>query len=646
MLDTLLKIGEWQVLGKGEWDRFLDKPKTERENKKGVKIKNYVVGLVFDLDEQTVYLDASSLKEYDEERDLERLKLLKIQDRNGKAIYATTEPQKLIQVFKTFFGKVEDKKGNVYDAEIFNGELCEAIDKDFLKLKDSKLYEIVKSIFKLRKSFLDLALNAEKGEIDHKIFFAALKLEVNENIVLTYASLKSTEFGFPKPTPIAELNDYKQFLALKCLTKASQIRKEGKLCYASGELKEDVNELNLTSRYSLNKMFVTETKNYASQFDSNLFALNYQISTGNQALLDLASGFLLEKYKVTIAGLDHLIIPQFLHSDNINLEIALKKLKTDSELLFSFRALGEMADTIEIEAAGTYWINFLAFESDGNFFKTTNLIKDVSKFHFKNIIETFNTIGEEMREMKEVLDWDATLTEYGKVSHFNLNSIYGLIPIRKDKEKKNIALVIFKAILEQRKIEGQHLFSHFTELILCHYYERYGSYTNIHKSGKDYFGLTIRNSVFKYLAFIQVLKSLNLINMEQEIQTGPIDEIIREYEKRIDDFFLRMKFTEPQRAMFYLGRMLNAVAYLQKDKNKTVIDKINYRGMDKDDIIRLRKDLFEKAKQYGKPEKVVYSDSHFGQYFDFNGWSMSPEESVFFLLTGYSFGVVKKDVQS
>lgn len=26
MLDTLLKIGEWQSLGKGEWDRFLDKP--------------------------------------------------------------------------------------------------------------------------------------------------------------------------------------------------------------------------------------------------------------------------------------------------------------------------------------------------------------------------------------------------------------------------------------------------------------------------------------------------------------------------------------------------------------------------------------------------------------------------------------------
>lgn len=641
MLNTLLKIGEWQSHGKGEWDRFLDKPKADRVNKKGEKITNYVIGIVFDLDDQSVYLDSSSLKEYDEERDWERLKALKIQGGNNKAIYVTAEPQKLVQIFKTFFGKAESDK-------VSKGELIEAIDKDFLGLKDTRFYGAIKDIFKLRNDFLEKALNKEKGDIDHKIFFETLKLEVNENIVLTYSCLKATEYGFLKPTPIAEISDYKQFLNSKFLTSDSQtqISKESKLCYASGESKDDVNELNLTSRYSLNKMFVTETKNYASLFDSKLFAINYQISIENQALLDLASGFLLENYKIKIAGLDHLIIPQFLHSDNIDLAIALQKLKAESELLFSFRALGEMSDNIEIETTATYWINFLAFESDGNFFKTTNLIKDVSKFHFKSIIEAFHSIGSEMREMKEVLDWDATLTEYGKVSQFNLNTIYGLIPIRKDKEKKNIALTLFKAILEQRKIEVQQLFNCFTELILCHYYKRYGSYTNIHQYGNDYFEFAIRHSVFKYLAFIQVLKNLNLINMEQEIQPIPPDEAMNDYEKKIDDFFTRMKLTKSQKAMFYLGRMLNAVAYLQKDKNKTVIDKVNYRGMDKDDIIRLRKDLFEKAKQYGKPEKIVHSDSYFGQNFDFNGWSMNPEESVFFLLTGYSFGVVKKEVQS
>lgn len=130
--------------------------------------------------------------------------------------------------------------------------------------------------------------------------------------------------------------------------------------------------------------------------------------------------------------------------------------------------------------------------------------------------------------------------------------------------------------------------------------------------------------------------------MEPEQQTIPEKEPINDYEQKIDNFFQRMNYNSQQKAMFFLGRMLNAVAYLQKDKNKTVIDKVNYNGMDRDDIVRLRIDLFEKAKQYGKPEKVLFSDSHFSQYFDFEHWEMNPQEAVFFILTGYSFGIVKQ----
>jgi CRISPR-associated protein Csh1 len=64
--------------------------------------------------------------------------------------------------------------------------------------------------------------------------------------------------------------------------------------------------------------------------------------------------------------------------------------------------------------------------------------------------------------------------------------------------------------------------------------------------------------------------------------------------------------------------------------------------MDRDDIVRLRIDLFEKAKQYNSTEKVVFDDSHFGQHFDFENWNMNPQEAVFFILTGYSYGIVKK----
>ena len=640
MLSTLLKIGQWQSEGMTEWGRFIDAPKIVRENKKKGKITNYVVGLVFDLDEQRVYLDRNTLKEYDEEKDPKRFMSLKVQGGNNKAIYVTAEPSKVIQIFKTFFGKPDGEN-------VSKGELIEAIDKGFSELKNSRLHEIAENIFTLRNPFLEMVTIEEKGEksIDFKKLFENI-LGSNEHLVLVYACIKSAKFGFHEITPLAQVEDYLELLKAKFFAMPTTQSKQQKLCYASGELREDVEALSLTTRYSLNKMFVTETKNYASLFDENLFSHNYQLSTDNQGSLDIASTFLLNNYKVRIAGLDHVLLPLFLDSSKIDWEMALDKLKTDSDLLFSFNALSELTKNIESKIADTYWITFLAFESDGNFFKTINLIKDVSKFHFQHVIETFQQVDWQMREMKEVLDWDAASMDYGKIGQFNLNSVYGLIPIRKDKEKRNKALLLFKAILENRKIELQQILSYFTELVSCHQYQRYASYTNIKEYGNEYFGIAIRDSVFKYHAFIQVLTKLNLINMEQPTQPNSREDAGNDYEKSIADFFLKMQFTSPQKAMFFLGRMLNSVAYLQKDKSKTVIDKVNYHGMDKDDIVRLRKDLFEKAKQYGKPEKIIFNDSQFGSHFDFNNWNMSPEESVFFLLTGYSFGIIKKDSQS
>ena len=212
---------------------------------------------------------------------------------------------------------------------------------------------------------------------------------------------------------------------------------------------------------------------------------------------------------------------------------------------------------------------------------------------------------------------------------FNLNSIYALIPLRKDKEKKNKALSLFKSILENRKVEKETLFIYYCELILCHYYERYRSYSNVHKSSGDYLYFSIRNSTFKYLAFIEVLKKLNIIDMNEETNLTN-EELGNKYDQAIHDFFVKMNFNQDQRAMFYLGRMLNAVEFIQKEKKKTVIEKVNFHGMDIDDIQRLRISLVEKAKQYNKIGKVIFTDRKFGELFDFNNWKMNPPGSCFF----------------
>lgn len=638
MLDTLLKIGRWQREKLSKWDRILDKPNVRSESR-GKPVTNYVVGLVFDLDKQDVYVDSDLLKEYDDDRDPEYFKAIQILGGNNKSIYATVEPDKLKQIFKTYFGKLKNE-----DAEY--GEFIEAVDKAFPEFQDTELYKLVKALFPLRNTFVEKA--TKDGKTKFKNILDSLDLGTYEKVALVYAAVKAKEFGFNEPYPIARLDGYEQFLDKKFLE--SEIEKsDEKLCYASANVTDDVNELNLKDKYSLNKMFVTTTQNYLTEFNKKQNGSNYQVSVENQEYLDLASQYLLENYKTRIADVDHVIIPQFIHQEELDLDMMLDRLKAKTDLLFSLQALDDTAKNIELETDTVYWLNFMAFESDGNFFKTMEVIKDVSKFHFQDVLKAFEEVHWEFGRLKNVVDWSSVMKTYGDDSRFNLYTVYRVIPVRKDKEKKNVALQLFKTILEQRKVEKDLLFDLFTELILCHYYGRYSGYTNIqdysqngNRNRQQYFTWAIRDSVFKYLAFIQVLKQLNLIDMEQDHQTVPAEEVINDFDQKIEHFFKRMDFNDQQKAMFFLGRMLSAVAYLQQGKNKTVIDKVNYNGMDRDDIVRLRVDLFEKAKQYGKPKKVVFSDSHFGQHFDFEHWVMNPQEAVFFILTGYSFGIVKQ----
>ena len=469
--------------------------------------------------------------------------------------------------------------------------------------------------------------------------------------------VKAEELGFTKPILFAEIKDYTTFLKYSFFgdqTAKSAEKAKTKLCYASGEMEKNVEELNLNNRFSLNKMFVTETKNYASLFQQKKFSINYQVGVENQEKLDYASNYLLKKgFVKRIANVEHVIIPQFLKSSLVDLEMAMTSIKKKSDILFNLKELNIFSHNIkdELDEDEIFWINFVAFDTDRKgYFKSTEIIKDISNFHFSKVIKCFTEIDWDFRELN-YMDWDSIMSEKEYETkkivrrNFNFNSLFKIIPLRKEKENKNKALELFKTILENRKVNREVLYDYFIELILCHYYRRYGSYTNVQQYSQDYFSFAVRDSIFKYHAFIQFLKKLNLIDMEDS-QTNPTQgKLENKYDQALHEFFNKMSLNIDQKAMFYLGRMLNTVEYIQKGKTKTVIQKVNFNGMDKDNIQRLRISLIEKAKQYNAMGKVIFTDNEFGKHFNFNNWSLNPQEAVFFLLTGYSFGVGAQDAE-
>ena len=645
MLDTLIRIGEWQESGKPELYRFFNFP-NDKNKDQGNKIRRYCLPIIFDLDKMEIEISPANLESYDQKMTVPRLSAIGIRPGNHGAIYCSVLPQKIYQLYKTFFGK--DKVNSSC------GELIKSINKDHLDLKKGKLYKIAEGIFPLKEQFYDLIFDPETDKLGYAKIKKLLNLPENEQIDLVYVCVKSEKFGFTSPRAIGEMEEYQSFLKKELSSK--QLTSKG-LCYASGKEVEATGELDLNKkRYSLNKMFGTTLLNYANKFDKENFNKNYQVATVNQKKLDIASSYLLDNYKTKIAGVEHVIIPQFLSSDKLDYELILEGLKKKSDILFDFTEIKKLALDARDEVAENttesiehpFWINFFAFESDGNFLKTIEMIKDVSCFYFEKIIDTFEMVDEKWNSYSDFVNWKSVMANGQKQYFFNLYSIYSLIPVRT--EKKNVALNLFKMILEHRKIKQKQLYKYFSELILCHFYERYKSYPNVVPSQKDYFKKTVREGVFKYLAFFQVLRRLDMLDVENKKESPEVIGQVEmdEHREKIQQFFQEMGLSQDQKAMFYLGRMLSYVEWLQKDKNHTIINSVQFDGMDLDKIIRLRNALMEKAKQYGKQRRLKFTDALFGEYFVYNHWleePLDPKEALFFILTGYSFGTKNNQVK-
>lgn len=628
MLDTLIRIGKHLSDGRGEWEDIIDVPDTADEQAKGITL--LTVQLLFDLDTNQIILDKEKIKVF-EPQDAYTYMNIKIQGGNNKAIYSSVFPKKSFDQFrKTFFGTI-DKKGN----SPIQGQFTEAIDKDYTKLREITLYKVLYKIFHLKNDFATQFIDPVKNKADYNLLLKALNLGGNERVVLLYAAVKSVALEIPDTMPIAKIAGFEEFMRGKFLNNKEDPRQKNsmeKLCYATGVPAADVGGINIANRYSINKMFVTTTKNYASNFNDKAFINNYQASTLTQLYLERGSNYLLNNCTTQIAGISHIIIPCFFSREEVEPEILMKQITKKVDLLFRFKQIDDIIG--DFSDSELYWLNFIAYESDGNFFKTISTIQDVSKLYFRKLIETFVETDRSFRSI-EGIEWDKIMTvgKDNRVS-YNFYTLYSLIPVRKDKENKNTALALFKAILEQRQIDPLMLYDYFKELILCHWYGRYKAYGNIYPN--DIFDFAVRNAVFQYHALFYILKQLNLLKrMENNTNESLIEE-----QKPIEAFFQKMNYKDSQKAMFYLGRVLNSVAYAQQKKthdSKPILNKVNYNGMDKKTIMRLQKDLFDKCRQYSILPYNEPMFSHFTNLYNENDWTLRPEEALFYLLAGYSF---------
>ena len=588
MLNTLLTLGKEISQQQGEWESLIEIPEYDETTKSGEPITNYVLVVTFDCDNESITLE-DGLYPFSAKSSPYKYRNINSEHwgRNGAPWMVTCNyPKKLHMLLKSIFGKPDkDETGQGFFlrsllktySEAVNTTLCRALEacysfKDKLVDEENKGFDILNSDY-----------------ISKKIAFPQ-----NHKIVMLSIAIKNKSLGINEPTLLCQLEGF-DFVKQRF---SKQTESNEALCYITGKNSSEVMLPLFSDREDLNKLFVTTTINYANNFDKSKYNKNYQIDIDVQKALN---------------------------PETVDIKFELDNIQKINEWIFSTYQMENTFTAFDIETeSGIYWINYIAYASDGNSVKVINHIKDVSSVWFRHII-------------KQTDIQSNLLSNYFNSYKLNLSSVYYAIPIRKDKENKNDALKLLSQILEQRKVKQEKLFDHFCELILCHYYYRYKSYTNITQK-IDNFNFAIRDSVIKYLYLFNLLKSLNLLDMECKEKS--VNESSENPDK-LEQFFNEMGYSSQQQSLYWLGRIIGLIGKAQANKGHKqmpVLSKINFNGMDYSKVQKLFVDAFELATHYNIAGEIKYASNKFQQYFPAKKelWLITPQGAVFYILSGFS----------
>jgi CRISPR-associated protein Csh1 len=617
MLSTLTRIGKQLLDGKNIWAQLTSEPKINKGK------TNWICPILFDCENGNISILKDKVSRYQPDNSSLKFRYLNTElwGRRGKKCALTVEPKNFSMLEETLFGKGKGEAGT----------MIRTID-EFPQFVTTPIYSAlleVKEMLDTEKSKLNLA------EIKKELDFGK-----DDEVVLLYSVIKSSKVNNGKPSELINLQGYDEFILEKF---GPPVTGEPGLNYLTGNYESNVIEAKFQRGYNPNAIFQTTTLNHAQNFKD--FKKNFQISTKDTAAFDKAGNYIINRLQTRIAGITHIVIPSFLHKDLDDFDIEETELFLDrsDELLFKYNSLDADIQR-ELPDAGLFWVNYMAFESDGNSFKVMNHIKDVNSKYLSKLTETFAATEGEFRNY------------IGGKYPFNFQTVYYMIPVRDgNKSKNNSALHLFKDILEQRKVEYEMLYKNFTILLKCHRNGQFDdrgyhrAFSNIKEI--ESFDYAAKDAVFKYIALINTLILLNLLKMDNNKYSDLISIPEKYPHPEVNEFLTLKKCSRNQLALFCLGRALNVVGYAQERKKHTtrpILNKINFNGMEWDDINKLTSEIWEKSNQYqvvttakGKQfqvrKKIEEWLDLFSKYAQEENWNFSKEENLFFLMAGYVF---------
>lgn len=290
-------------------------------------------------------------------------------------------------------------------------------------------------------------------------------------------------------------------------------------------------------------------------------------------------------------------------------------------------------------------LHFLFYTKAQASLKINKLISDVPLTYLRSL----------STEMRNIEDIGRRFFSSGKFN-LGLDAIYYLIPMRTQRgenlEKRKI-LHVYESLLTNKPLSYQWLITQFVQLARVHIYTNYGLYQ--YNSKKEYNDFQLVDSMIHAQLFLKLLYQLNLIKegrkMENTLYDLPDIEIM--------NYMETMNYTTAQKSLFLLGYLIARIGSEQvkrsneraeafgqvrtgRTASKPILSKINYHGMNRNKVMMLSTEVFEKLRQLkiasSYNESIYAGHKHLLDIALRERWELSDRESVFYLLSGYAYG--------
>lgn len=394
------------------------------------------------------------------------------------------------------------------------------------------------------------------------------------------------------------------------------------------------------------KYYTTNQCIFAHNMNNKNYDKNFVLCKNCYESLLAAEKFIKKELRSRIADFDVYIIPHMLYGRQLSGQVLKKMASVIEPLVDSSQNIEDInefkdnvtnrLDKLNKQEGYSFLLNFLFYRQANQATKIQKMLKDVQPSVFRKIENSYNDVWQ---QFKCFFTEKACQSLYSKQ---NLKMIYYLHPIKLqdgNPAQYQRMLSVYEDIFYQRRLQKDRVFMNIAEVLQIVWRQRAGY--NVSGSDPQYLQFKVLEAMF-YVAFLQNFGSLEGGETMLNSSSLTVNDELKEYMQA-------MHYNEQQAALFLLGVLIGSIGREQNKRSeegtyKPVLNKINFNGMDKVRIVKLSSDIFNKLRQ----EKILrFTEGIYNAHAYLLGknrecWTLSKDEGLFYLLSGYSFQTLKK----